>query len=147
MDKLIRIAIGSDHAGYELKSQIIYAISGNKAFHFYDFGSYSAEPVDYPIIGHLVAKAVTSDNYDYGIVICGSGNGITMTVNKYSEIRSALCWNKQIAKLARCHNDANILALPGRFLKPDEAVEIVIEFLYSEFEGGKHDRRKKMIPS
>jgi ribose 5-phosphate isomerase B len=111
-----------------------------------DFGSHDAEPVDYPEYGHMVARAVNNKEYEIGITICGSGNGINMTANKYRNIRSALCWNEEIARLARSHNNANICALPGRFLGKEEAVVIVRTFLETDFEGGRHERRIRKIP-
>lgn len=134
------IPIGADHAGFELKSRIIDYLKA-KGFEIKDFGCYSTDSIDYPDYGHPVAQMVEENPGIKGIVICGSGNGINMTVNKHQGIRSALCWNKEIVALARSHNDANILALPARFLKTDEALEMVDVFLTTEFEGGRHQNR------
>ncbi|MCE2711067.1 MAG: ribose 5-phosphate isomerase B [Cryomorphaceae bacterium] len=134
------IPIGADHAGFELKSKIIDYLKA-KGFEIKDFGCYSTDSIDYPDYGHPVAQMVEENPGIKGIVICGSGNGINMTVNKHQGIRSALCWNKEIVTLARSHNDANILALPARFLKTDEALEMVDVFLTTEFEGGRHQNR------
>lgn len=134
------IPIGADHAGFELKSRIIHYLKA-KGFEIKDFGCYSTDSIDYPDFGHPVAQMVEENPGMKGIVICGSGNGINMTVNKHQGIRSALCWNKEIVALARSHNDANILALPARFLETDEALEMVDVFLTTEFEGGRHQNR------
>ncbi len=136
----MKIAIGCDHAGVELKSVLIQLIENlnNKVI---DKGPFSSDSVDYPDYGHAVATAVEQGNADLGIVICGSGNGINMTVNKHQGIRGALCWTPEIAALARQHNDANIIAIPARFISTEEAKEIVAEFLNNEFEGGRHQRR------
>ena len=136
----MKIAIGCDHAGVELKSVLIQLIENlnNKAI---DKGPFSSDSVDYPDYGHAVATAVEQGDADLGIVICGSGNGINMTVNKHQGIRGALCWTPEIAALARQHNDANIIAIPARFISTEEAKEIVAEFLNHEFKGGRHQRR------
>ena len=136
----MKIAIGCDHAGVELKSVLIQLIENlnNKAI---DKGPFSSDSVDYPDYGHAVATAVEQGDADLGIVICGSGNGINMTVNKHQGIRGALCWTPEIAALARQHNDANIIAIPARFISTEEAKEIVAEFLNHEFGGGRHQRR------
>jgi ribose 5-phosphate isomerase B len=135
-----KIAIVSDHAGYFLKEKILnYLIKEKRDVK--DFGSSSDEPVDYPDFGHLLANAVSSGEYELGISICGTGNGINMTVNKHPGIRSALCWNEEISRLARAHNDANICALPGRFISDSEAYLIVKTFINTSFEGGRHQRR------
>lgn len=138
------IPIGADHAGFELKNSIIEFLS-NKGFELEDFGCYSEESIDYPDYGHPVASQVEERENVLGIVICGSGNGINMTANKHQGVRSALCWKAEIAKLAREHNDANILALPARYLTTEEALEIVDVFFTTEFEGGRHERRVNKI--
>ncbi|MEY4603583.1 MAG: hypothetical protein RIT43_875 [Bacteroidota bacterium] len=138
--KYMLVPIGADHAGFELKSRIIDYLM-NKGFEIKDFGCYSTESIDYPDYGHPVAKMVEENPGMRGIVICGSGNGINMTVNKHQGIRSALCWNKEIVVLAREHNNANILALPARFLDTEHALEMVDVFLTTEFEGGRHQKR------
>ncbi len=142
-DKIIVIA--SDHAGYELKEKLVkYLRSKNIAVD--DIGTYSTESTDYPDYGHALAEKVISGRYYAGISLCGSGNGINITANKHPEIRSALCWKKEIAELARRHNDANICALPARFITFEEACEIVDTFLTAPFDGGRHERRKEKIP-
>lgn len=135
----MELAIGSDHAGFELKEQVI-AYLKSKNITVLDKGCYSAERADYPDYGHAVANDVLSKNI-LGIVICGSGNGINMSVNKHKGIRGALCWNHEIAALARQHNDANIMALPARFMNIDEAKKCVDAFLTEKFEGGRHQDR------
>ena len=135
-----RIAIGCDHAGFELKEQIkTYLI--NKSIEVVDKGCYSAERVDYPDFGHAVSTAVTNDASFQGILLCGSGNGIAMSANKHKGIRAALCWKEEIAKLARQHNDANIIVLPARYISADEAFHIIDAFLLESFEGGRHTNR------
>ena len=140
----MNIAIGSDHAGYLLKGELIEALKG-KGHQVEDFGTGSDQSVDYPDFGHPVADAVEKGLCQLGVVICGSGNGINMTVNKHEGIRSALCWQPEIAALARQHNNANILALPARYLSEEEAKEILEAFLSNEFEGGRHQRRVEKI--
>ena len=139
------IGLASDHAGLEAKNFIISQLE-EKAIPYIDFGAYGTESVDYPDFAHQLAKAVEADECYPGIAICGSGNGINMTVNKHQKIRAALCWNKEIAQLARAHNDANILSLPGRFLEEEEIYEILVAFLNTPFEGGRHKRRTDKIP-
>ena len=141
----MNLAITSDHAGYYLKTGLIkYLI--NKGHTVKDFGTDSDESVDYPEFGHALAQAIENGKYDFGISICGSGNGINMTANKHQGIRSAICWNREISELARAHNDANICALPGRFISIEEAIEIVETFLKTKFDGGRHERRIRKIP-
>lgn len=138
------IAIGGDHASPDLKKAIIDKF-GTEGTVFNNFGTNHHSSVDYPDFGHPVAKAVLNGSADLGIVICGSGNGINMTVNKYAGIRSALCWTTELASLARQHNDANILALPARFVSTDQAMDIVAAFLSAKFEGGRHQNRVNKI--
>jgi ribose 5-phosphate isomerase B len=135
-----KIAIVSDHAGYFLKEKILSYLIREK-HDVKDFGCFSEEKVDYPDFGHPLANAVSAGEYDLGISICGTGNGINMTVNKHPGIRSALCWNEEISRLARAHNDANICALPGRFISESEAYLIVKTFINTSFEGGRHQKR------
>ena len=139
------IGIASDHAGYELK-QFLIGIFEEKGIPYEDFGAYSTESSDYADYAHPLATAVESGACYPGITICGTGNGISMTVNKHQGIRAALCWNKELAYLARAHNDANILSLPGRYLNQEEAYEILVTFLNTPFEGGRHERRIGKIP-
>ncbi len=139
-----KIAIVSDHAGYILKEKLLKYLIDEK-YEVKDFGCFSEEVVDYPDFGHPLAEAVASGEFDLGISICGTGNGINMVVNKHPGIRSALCWNEEISRLARAHNDANICALPGRFISESEALLIVKAFLNTDFEGGRHKRRVEKI--
>jgi ribose 5-phosphate isomerase B len=134
------IPIGADHAGFNLKGKIIQVLE-SKGFEVKDFGCFSEESIDYPDFAHPVAEMVEENTDMLGILICGSGNGINMTANKHKGIRSALCWNAEIAALARQHNDANIVALPARFISEQEALEIIETFLGTAFEGGRHQRR------
>lgn len=136
----MKIAIGADHAGYELKMRIAEQLTG-EGHKVLNFGTDSAESVDYPDFAHPVAEAVATGGVEYGVVICGSGNGINMTVNKHQAVRSALCWNADVARLARQHNDANVLALPARFVSVEDALAIVKAFFSTAFEGGRHARR------
>ena len=147
MDKKIfkKIGVASDHAGYEMKGSVIRYLT-SQGYEVTDFGCHSAGSCDYPDFAHPLAQAVSSGGCDCGISLCGSGNGINMVVNKYPLIRSALCWNTEIARLARQHNDANILALPARFLTPSEAEAIIGEFLGHGFDGGRHTARINKIP-
>lgn len=144
MDKKLIIPIGADHAGYALKMVIIDYFTG-QGYRFHDYGTHSEDSIDYPDYGHPVANYVQSTQGVLGIVICGSGNGINMTVNKHQKIRSALCWTEEIASLARQHNDANIIALPARFINQYLAIQIVKTFLTTEFEGGRHATRVNKI--
>jgi ribose 5-phosphate isomerase B len=139
------IVIGCDHAGFELKNKIITHLS-EKGFEVKDTGCYSEDSIDYADYAHPVAFEVEENSDVTGILICGSGNGINMTANKHQGVRSALCWTPEISKLAREHNDANILTLPGRFLTEELALEIVDVFFSTEFEGGRHLNRINKIP-
>jgi len=143
-EKSKRMALGSDHAGFELKEIIMNGLKA-RGIAFHDFGTYSSESTDYPDFAHAVAKSVNSGEFEKGILICGSGNGVNMTANKYPGVRAALCWNKEIARLARLHNDANILSLPGRFIDPEVALSALDAFLETDFEGGRHQRRVEKI--
>jgi len=140
----MEIAIGSDHAGFALKTKIITFLESN-GHQVKDFGCDSEASIDYPDYAHPVASEVELKNVDYGILICGSGNGISMTANKHQGIRCALCWTPEIASLARQHNDANILSLPARFISESEAFAMVEVFLNTEFEGGRHALRVAKI--
>ncbi len=141
-----KIAIASDHAGFELKKNIIEHFSALGA-EFKDFGTFSDASVDYPDYAHPLATAVENGEFEYGIAICGSGNGINMTVNKHQGIRGALCWTAEIAHLARLHNNANVLSLPARFISEQEAFLIVEEFFKTDFEAGRHCLRVEKIPA
>lgn len=136
-----KVVVVSDHAGFYLKEKILRFLIREK-YDVKDLGCYTAvPPVDYPDYGHPLALAVSAGEYDLGISICGTGNGINMVVNKHQGIRSALCWNEEISRLARAHNDANICAIPGRFISESEAYLIVNTFLNTSFEGGRHKPR------
>ncbi len=139
-----KIAFACDHAGFETKEFLIKLLK-KQGYETKDFGTYSSESVDYPDYAHPMAKAVENKEYDFGISLCGSGNGINMTANKHQGIRSALCWNVEIAELARLHNNANICALPARFVNRRSAAKIVEIFLKTDFEGGRHTIRTKKI--
>lgn len=138
------IPIGADHAGFELKSAVIQHLEA-AGYELKDFGCYSEESIDYPDFGHPVAEMVEENEGMLGILICGSGNGINMTANKHQGVRSALCWKKELAELARQHNNANIIALPARFISEAEGLEMVDTFLSTDFEGGRHERRVNKI--
>jgi ribose 5-phosphate isomerase B len=140
-----KIAIGCDHAGYKMKEDIVAHLR-SKNIEIMDMGAFSEESVDYPDFAHLVAKAVTGRDVEFGILLCGSGNGISMAANKHAGIRAALCWTPEIATLARMHNNANVLSLPARFITENTAIETVDAFLETPFEGGRHERRVEKIP-
>ncbi|HEX2922348.1 MAG TPA: ribose 5-phosphate isomerase B, partial [Bacteroidales bacterium] len=133
-------ALASDHAGFFLKEKLLGYLEGEK-YEVKDLGSFSEEPVDYPEFGHQLAKSVSDGEFDTGISICGTGNGINMVANKHQGVRSALCWNEEISRLARAHNDANVCALPARFITESEAYLIVKTFLNTPFDGGRHQKR------
>jgi len=135
-----KIAIGADHAGFHLKERLKKWLETN-GHTTHDFGTHTEESVDYPDFAHPVAEAVEKKNFDLGLLICGSGNGVAMSANKHAGIRAAICWNEDLAALAREHNDANVLCLPARFLNPEDAERILDRFLNSSFEGGRHARR------
>lgn len=142
-----KIAIGCDHGGYELKEKLVQSM---RSWDFIDievkdFGTNSSESVDYPDFAHKVCESIESKDSEFGILICGTGNGINMSANSHKGIRSALCWRRDISRLAREHNNANVLALPGRVIDYPEAWECVKEFLTSEFEGGRHQKRVDKI--
>lgn len=140
----MKIALGGDHVGFEFKSDLLESLRG-QGHDVKDFGTYTDESVDYPDYVHPVAEAVEVGLYDFGLLICGSGNGVAMTANKHSGIRAALCWTSELAALARQHNNANILCMPARFISHESALEIAEMFLSSKFEGGRHERRVKKI--
>jgi len=141
----MKIGLASDHAGFELK-EFVRSYLGQKGYTYIDFGTCTIESCDYPDFAHPLAGAVESGEVDWGIALCGSGNGIGMTLNKHQGIRAALCWNADIAHVSRAHNDANILVLPARFINREESEVIVNTFLYTPFEGGRHQRRIEKIP-
>ncbi|MBL7803151.1 MAG: ribose 5-phosphate isomerase B [Saprospiraceae bacterium] len=138
------IAIGCDHAGFEYKESIV-AMLQSQGHMVLDFGAHSADSVDYPDFAHAVASAVTSGQAEKGVLLCGSGNGVAITANKHQQIRCALCWTEEIASLARQHNDANVIAIPARFVPEILAQAMVRVFLSTDFEGGRHARRVEKI--
>ena len=141
----MKIAIGCDHAGFKMKEFIKNYLSGKTNITVKDYGTYSEERADYPDFAHAVSLAIENKEQDLGILICGSGNGINITANKHKGIRAALCWNEELAALARQHNDANVLSLPGRFIDNDTAAKCVDAFLNNTFEGGRHADRVNKI--
>lgn len=140
----MKIAFGSDHAGFNYKNNLIEELE-EAGFEVIDMGPESSESTDYPDFAHPVAKAVEDGDCDYGILLCGSGNGVAMTANKHNNIRAAICWNEELAELARKHNNANVLCIPARFIEYDDASDIAEIFLNTEFEGGRHERRVNKI--
>lgn len=139
-----KIAIGGDHAGYALKAKVISVLE-EAGHRVQNFGTDTVDSVDYPDYIHPLAEAMKDDSFDCGIIICGSGNGVSMTANKHSHIRAALCWQNEIAELARLHNDANIISIPARFVSEDLALLMVNTFIHTAFEGGRHQRRVDKI--
>ena len=139
------IAIGSDHAGYEYKEDLISFLEG-KGLPFQDFGTHSKDSVDYPDFAHPVAGAVEKGEAAFGILLCGTANGVAITANKHAGIRAAICWGEEIAKLVRQHNDANIICIPARFVREGDVEKMVALFMTTEFEGGRHQRRVEKIP-
>lgn len=141
-DKKLKIAIGADHAGFEYKEMLKTHLSDVE---LKDFGTYSAESVDYPDFAHPVASAVEDNTYDFGILVCGSANGVAITANKHQQIRAAICWQNELAALARQHNNANIICIPARFVSEELAKQMVDTFLSTAFEGGRHANRVNKI--
>ena len=139
----MKITIGCDHAGVEYKSKIVDFLEKEK-HEVLDVGTHGKESVDYPDYAHLVAEEVLA-GADYGVLICGSGNGVSMAANKHEGVRAALCWSEEITKLARQHNDANIISIPARFLSLEESIQLIKTFLTEPFEGGRHLRRVQKI--
>lgn len=139
-----KIAIGGDHAGFEYKGKLISKLN-SLGYEVKDFGPFSDASVDYPDYVHPLSAAIESGEYELGIVICGSGNGVAITANKHQGIRAALCWNEELAALARQHNDANVIALPSRFISYELAEQLAETFLTTDFEGGRHQNRVKKI--
>jgi ribose 5-phosphate isomerase B len=138
------IAIGSDHAGFEYKERLISFLEG-KGFDFKDFGTYDKDSVDYPDFAHPVASAVEKGEAAFGILLCGSANGVAITANKHQGIRAAICWGEELSKLSREHNDANIICIPARFVREGDAEKMVATFMTTSFEGGRHANRVKKI--
>lgn len=139
------IGLASDHAGYDLK-QFVKSFLEEKGYEYRDFGCYSTESCDYPDFAHALGTAIDNRELTTGIAICGSGEGISMTLNKHSKVRAALCWIPEIAHMTRLHNDANVLVMPGRYIDTQTASQIMDEFLKTEFEAGRHIRRIEKIP-
>ena len=138
------IAIGTDHAGFTQKEMLLTFLK-EEGYHFHDFGTHSEESVDYPDFAHAVANAIEKKEYEIGILLCGSGNGVVIAANKHTNVRAALCWNIEIAELAKKHNNANIICLPSRFISNRKARKIIKAFLTTEFEGGRHEKRVEKI--
>jgi ribose 5-phosphate isomerase B len=142
MNNTLKIAIGADHAGFDYKEAIAKWLN---AHNLKDFGTYSSASADYPDFAHPVASAVESGEFDFGVLVCGSANGVAITANKHQGIRAAICWNEELASLARKHNNANIVCIPARFISIEETEKIVKTFLSTEFEGGRHATRVNKI--
>ena len=142
--QLQKIGLASDHAGYEMK-EFIRDLLDEKNIPYIDYGTFSTESTNYAIYGHRLAEAIEQGDVQKGIAVCSTGNGISMTLNKHQNIRAALCWSEEIARLARAHNDANVLSLPGRFIPFDLAEKIVTVFLNTTFDGGRHQCRVESI--
>lgn len=140
----MKIAIGSDHAGFDFKEAIRNKLT-EQGFEVTDYGAFSNESVDYPDFAHPVASDVDSGTVNFGVLICGSGNGVCITANKHQGVRAALCWNNDLAALARQHNNANVICIPARFVDLDVAISMTETFLRTEFEGGRHQRRVEKI--
>ena len=140
-----KIGLAADHAGFHMKELVLRTLS-KEGYDVKDFGAHSFEDVDYPDFAHLLGYAIDKDEYDLGFVFCGSGNGVNMAVNKHQNVRSALCWQAEIAEMARMHNNANVCAIPARYISANEVLKIVKAFLAAKFEGGRHERRVNKIP-
>lgn len=140
----MKIAIGGDHAGFKYKEDLKKWLE-KKGYSYKDFGTYSTDSADYPDFAHPVANAVENEEFNLGILVCGSANGVAITANKHQGIRAAICWNEELASLARQHNNANIVCIPERFISSDLAEKIVDRFLHTDFEGGRHARRVDKI--
>jgi ribose 5-phosphate isomerase B len=143
-NKSLPIVIGADHAGYEYK-EVLKGVLAVNGWQVEDKGTYSSDSVDYPDFAHPVAEMVTSGKAAAGILVCGSGNGVCITANKHQGIRAALCWNEELAALARQHNNANVLCIPSRFVSFQQAEQMTTTFLRTEFEGGRHEKRVEKI--
>jgi len=138
------IPIGCDHAGFKYKDSVVQFLEA-QGHEVKDFGTNSTDSVDYPDFAHPVSKAVNDGEYKFGVLICGSGQGVAMTANKYENVRAALVWTDKIAEFSRTHNDANVICLPARFIAEEQATQFVDLFLKTEFEGGRHSRRRDKI--
>lgn len=139
-----KIAIGADHAGFEYKELLKKWLEKN-GYPVKDFGTFNTDSVDYPDFAHPVASAVEKKEFDLGLLLCGSANGVAITANKHQGVRAALCWNEEVAELARHHNNANIVCIPARFVSYELAEKILDRFLHASFEGGRHERRVEKI--
>lgn len=139
------IGLASDHAGFEIKKYITNLFD-EQGIRYTDFGTYSTESVDYPDFGHKLGTAIDNGECDFGIAVCGTGNGINMALNRHRAVRSALCWNVEVARLVRLHNNANVLTMPGRMITQREAYDMICVFFNTEFEGGRHQKRIDKIP-
>lgn len=137
--------MAADHAGYTMK-EALKSLLEERGYEIKDFGTHSEESMDYPDVAHPLAEAVENGSVDFGVALCGSGNGISITLNKHQGVRAALCWKPELAALAKQHNNANVLSLPARFISLEEAKAIVAAYLDAEFEGGRHQRRIDKIP-
>ncbi len=140
-----KVGMASDHAGFQMK-EYLKSLLHDKGYEVVDFGAYSSDSMDYPDTAHPLARAVENKEVDFGIAMCGSGNGISMTLNKHQGIRAALCWTPELGALAKQHNNANIISLPARFITEEMARDIVEAYITAEFEGGRHQRRIDKIP-
>lgn len=140
----MKLAIGSDHAGFEQKQELLDYLK-DKGYEVKDFGTYSTESVDYPDYVHPLAEEISKGAYEFGILLCGSANGVAMAANKHRGVRAAICWTEEITELARQHNNANVLCLPSRFITMDDAQKFTDVFLTTSFEGGRHERRVNKI--
>lgn len=145
MEFIKKIAIGGDHAGFEYKAELVKYLTG-KGYEVEDFGPYSNASCDYADFAHPLSSAVENKEYPFGILLCGSANGVAITANKHQGIRAGLAWNAEVSSLIRQHNDANVLCIPARFVTLEEAIEITNVFLTTEFEGGRHQLRVNKIP-
>ena len=139
------IGLASDHAGFDTKKYII-GLFEEQGIRYVDYGTYTSNSVDYPNFAHKLGRAIDNKDCDFGIAVCGSGNGINMALNKHQSVRAALCWNVEIASLARAHNNANILTIPGRMVSQQEVYDMIITFFNTHFEGGRHQTRIDKIP-
>ena len=135
-----KIAVGADHAGFEYKELLKKWLDKN-GYALKDFGAYNKDSADYPDFAHPVANAVEKNEFEFGLLVCGSANGVAITANKHQDVRAAICWNEELASLARQHNNANVLCLPARYITIELAEKILDRFLHSNFEGGRHERR------
>jgi len=144
-DKNKPIAIGCDHAGFDCKEELISFLEG-EGMKFMDFGTFSKDSVDYPDFAHPVAHSVESGESSFGILLCGSANGVAISANKHAGIRAAICWGEELAELARKHNNANIICIPARFVRDGDAEKMLDVFMNTEFEGGRHQNRVQKIP-